>query len=911
MNGNTFGSGIKFPNIVLAGLALVLALSIAPTAQAEVCNIRVVTDGNPDYTDIGSMIYSIASNWNEDKDKAWAVFYWNHIARRQTAPMHQHGINVTDPIRQFNDYGYTMCSTISGVNCGIFAVMGYEVRFWDISMHTVMDVKYDGAFHMYDNSLSALYTKCDGKTLAAVDEIGQDGACDASGGKVEPGHIAKYHCLYASSPNGYLIGCDGIRSVAEEYKCFNPKGLKYRWYFHNWDLGHRYILNLRDNEVYARYYRRLDADSPNAVVQNDKRAEFKADPAYFVPNENTGKDPESINPRYTIRGNGVRTYSPSLKAADLPNSADTISNIVAAAGGLQPAKAGEAGEVVFRIQGANVICSTAISASLNRKGADDIAAISVSADNGLHWKEVYKCDKTGADKAEFSVIEPVNGSYEVLVKVTLMGKAAAADASLNAISFKTITMLNSKTQPRLRLGKNTVYVGTGEQTEAIVLWPNLPQNKYKDMVVEEKNVCTTEKLFGYQANLRPSKPMEEGYVVYRVDSPGDITRLTYGGRVFVAGANARVEFQYSVDGGKNWISTYKCNDTSAPWDIIHYDKVEDIPAGTRSVLVKYIMAGGHAGMVGSDKPMPVGIYADRMEVNYKPADTAFKPMEVTYTWKEVKDDNSTVTRSHTQFVEKVPFTYEINVGGVDHPIMESLQLNLKGAAGGDVKYGYSDGVENKDAKKFQDRWVTYGKILSTGKPYTCSVKPSTEFGNGDKDSKLFTDGVVGSTYTGGASYAVEAQFKKGDPPEIVVDLGQKEKCGAFRIQFGGSPFWDALKGQIQDKVEVLVSTDNKEFTSAGNFNFHLRWKDLPVNFMWPDEETLKAPNYELILDKPVEAQYVKFKIAPARILMLSEVQALESIEYKPFDMKLALPDGKDRSDITQYNPKHIPSKSGG
>ncbi len=52
------------------------------------------------------------------------------------------------------------------------------------------------------------------------------GSCAASGGKVEPGHIAKYHCLNSTSPNGFLTGADTMRSVAEEYNCFNPNGTK-------------------------------------------------------------------------------------------------------------------------------------------------------------------------------------------------------------------------------------------------------------------------------------------------------------------------------------------------------------------------------------------------------------------------------------------------------------------------------------------------------------------------------------------------------------------------------------------------------------------------------------------------------------------------------------------------------------
>jgi hypothetical protein len=32
------------------------------------------------------------------------------------------------------------------------------------------------------------------------------------------------------------------------------------------------------------------------------------------------------------------------------------------------------------------------------------------------------------------------------------------------------------------------------------------------------------------------------------------------------------------------------------------------------------------------------------------------------------------------------------------------------------------------------------------------------------------------------------------------------------------------------------------------------------------------------------------------------------VRFEPFDLKIALPDGKDRSDITQYPLRHVPSK---
>src|SRR5436190_11738343 len=279
--------------LFLLPLALLLA---AGPARAEVCNLKIVTDASPDYSDLPSLVHSVTSRWTTPEEKCWAMFYWNHIARRQTAPIMLHGLALTDPIRQFNDYGYTMCSTIAGINCSIWDAMGLKAKYWDISNHTVPEVEYGGKWHMYDNSMSALYTSCDGRTIARVVEIGAPGACAASGGKTEPGHIAKYHCLMATSPRGFLTGADTIRGLDEEYRCFNPNGLKYRTYFYDWDRGHRYILNLREGESYTRYYHSLGTS-----------AEF------FVPNN--GKDPEAANTRYHLRGNGVWKYQPALTPA--------------------------------------------------------------------------------------------------------------------------------------------------------------------------------------------------------------------------------------------------------------------------------------------------------------------------------------------------------------------------------------------------------------------------------------------------------------------------------------------------------------------------------------------------------------------------------------------------------------------
>lgn len=787
-------------------------LGLAAAAPAEVCNLKVVTDASPDYSDMDSLIHSITSRWPAPEEKCWALFYWTHLGRRQTSPMHLHGVALTDPIRQFNDYGYTMCSTISGINCSIWDAMGLKARYWDISNHTVSEVEYGGAWHMYDDSMSALYTLCDGRTIAGVADIGKEGACAASGGQAGRGHIARYHCLTATSPLGFLTGADTPRSLEEESRCFSTNALKYRYYYYDWDRGHRHILNLRDGEAYTRHYRSLGAT-----------------PDFYVPNG--GKDPEAANARYRIRGNGVRTYAPAAVAG------------------------------IHKIEGAHVITGLKIGGAVQGR-----TTLAVSTSNGRDWKDVW----TGDARAEVRLTDEVNGAYEVLVRATPPAK----------LEFETTTMLNSKTQPQLLLGRNSVYVGAGDQTESIVVWPDLQGNRYKPLIVEERNLATQPKHPGYMGVLHAAKPHEEASIVFRVDAPRDIVRLTYGGRLYNRAPGSHIDFLHSFDGGATWVQSYSLTNTAPPWDVIHYETISNVPEGAKSVLFKYALNGPAAGSGACS------IYAVRMEVNHLPENATLQPLAVTFTWGERQQDYSLVERSHTELVAKLPHRYVLNVGGADHPVVHSLRV---GPAGG-AKPGYSDG-RDAGGEKFVGRWVAAGRNLALGRKYVCSIPPVKFGGCGDPDGTRLTDGIVGPNYAGGAAPDSGAAFDPKHAPEITVDLDRVETCGAFRIHMNSGWEWpDALQGKWKDEVELFTSEDGREFASRGRFNLNLRLKDIPVNHMLPDEETARGWNFELVPAEPVRARFVRYKVTPRHILSISEVQVLDEVRYTPFDLRIALPD---------------------
>jgi hypothetical protein len=843
-------------------VAVALLLLFSAPAPAETCNLKILTDASPDYTDLPSLIHSATSRWETPQQKCWAMFYWNHVARRQTNPIILHGMACTDPIRQFNDYGYTMCSTISGINQSIWEQMGLKHHYWDITNHTVAEVFYDGRWHMYDNSMSALYTLCDGVTLAGVEDIGKPGACALSGGKVEPGHIAKYHCLTATSPNGFLCGADTARALDEEYQCFNPNTLKLRTYYYDWDRGHRYILNLSPGESYMRHY-----------------ASLGTTPEFYVPNDN-GEDPESANPHFHLRGNGRWEFDADLTRAGFAAGAYSASHVVPVApAGLHPDNPDTASEVIFKVSSANVTTSQVIHAEFQRREADE-CSISVGTTNGLHWKEVWKADGN-ATSANVPLIAEVNGSYETLIKVRMLTHSDPASLLLKSLHIQTTTQLNAKTQPKLNIGRNTIYIGAGEQTESIVLWPNLEHDHYKDLIVEEHNVASLKKHNGYQGVLYCAKPKQDAWIVYRLDAPADITRLTFGGRFYNRADNSHIDLLYSLDDGVTWTIAWTLTDTEQPWDVIHYETLP-IPAGHKSVKVKYLM-----NTTTADKQASCSIYAVRMEANYAPPDTSFHPMDVTFTWAERQADWSLIERSHTQRVEKLPFTYAIDVGGEDRPVVKSLAI--ASATGPAAKSGYSGGKTIPNAQKWTGRWLTLGRNLAVGKPYTVSHPSLTDWGAGDPDGKKLTDGVAGPTYAGGPSFQFGLVWAQNTNPTLTVDLGQSQPCASFGLNLHGYPWHDALKGQLQDQVEVLTSEDGQTYTSRGHLNTNIRLKDIPVNFMLPDDETLCGDTFRFIPEKPITSRYVKYKVTSPRIFCATEIEVLDSITLEPFDLRIALP----------------------
>jgi hypothetical protein len=247
-----------------------------------------------------------------------------------------------------------------------------------------------------------------------------------------------------------------------------------------------------------------------------------------------------------------------------------------------------------------------------------------------------------------------------------------------------------------------------------------------------------------------------------------------------------------------------------------------------------------------------------------------------------------VERSHTQTIAQFPFKYIIDVGGEDHPIVNWLRVSAKGD-GTSAQDGYSDGSD-VGGERFIPRWQTCGRNLAIGKSYRVSVPSGDNWGAGDPDGKKLTSGAGGPSYAGGTSYRSGAIWAENANPVITLDLGATSQCASFGMNLHGYPWWDALKGEVKDQVEVLTSVDGKEYRSQGFLKLDLWWKDLPANYMWTDEETLTSGTFRLIPHGRVTARYVQYQVTNRRFFDCAGLEVLDSIQNEPFDLRLALPD---------------------
>lgn len=367
-----------YPVALVFAAALVLPIQTA----AQIHGPRLVSGRTPDLYDLESYVKSVVKPGMTQKDKAIALwsancrqmYHWNNPVEY---PLIKPGdfLDVTDPIRLMNVYGYTLCFCSAAGMEAVWRQAGLEAREFGLPGHVSNEVWFDGAYHYLDAEFKGYLTRPDG-AIASARECGLKPAEMVISSRIPPALFPLTRYPFRS----YLS-----RMVFAGLLDGGPS-----WYAsHRAQSGHVMHVSLRPGECYYRSWHNV------GKFVNDYRrwiepGEFGTFDCRYGPCELDG--PRSF-------GNGVMIYEPDLTNAtdEFERGVFTSSGLVKNGRGLRVAKDNPDGECMFRVQLPYVICgraarlddpkSTSGAALVTLQGTGQIET-QVSIDNGRSWLPV-------------------------------------------------------------------------------------------------------------------------------------------------------------------------------------------------------------------------------------------------------------------------------------------------------------------------------------------------------------------------------------------------------------------------------------------------------------------------------------------------------------------------------------------
>jgi len=147
------------------------SLRIENLGDTPVDTPTVLASGQLDLADVDAIIRHVCPKGMSDAEKAMALyrFVLEHI--EMWALPNPSG--ASRPMQILNLYGYCNCSGFAQTLATLANCAGLKARTLGIGGHAVMEMHYDGAWHLFDSNMMGIYPKADG-TLASAEEVHKD-----------------------------------------------------------------------------------------------------------------------------------------------------------------------------------------------------------------------------------------------------------------------------------------------------------------------------------------------------------------------------------------------------------------------------------------------------------------------------------------------------------------------------------------------------------------------------------------------------------------------------------------------------------------------------------------------------------------------------------------------------------------
>jgi hypothetical protein len=607
-----------------------------------------------------------------DAERAKALWTAAVKYRHQAPPPNEYlagDWEAHDPVKLFNVYGYCMCCCSSALIEALNRLDGREARGRILNGHSVPEVRYGGAWHMYDASLLTYFPKPGGE-VASVDDIAESVRAWYArhpGYRGDPAKLSdlmrsdgwtgwksKGPALLAACPY-YTLGffparTHGWNDTMAEYD------RKPEIYEYGYQYGHRALFSLRPGESFVREAgnRGLHVNVEEAPRWDGLRARAPDGDLIYL---------KDFFPGYRdgVVGNGVHRYAPDLAAGALAAGAEIHDNLASGGSPALHLRAGGApGVAVVPCVSPYVYLGGRLKLRAVRKSPDDQVAISISTNNGRSFTPLWTAEAIGTSDAVVDLRPHILRRYAYWLKIEL--RSASPDgAGLDRFVVENDFQHAPRSLPWLAKGTNTITVSADSdstlsfRTIACRITPAAAFAKNETagtMGVVFDNLDVRDGSCWWRRGV--------GTMTVPVETPGDLVALRVCTQFRARGPKDLLRAVVSFDGGKNWSEVARLAGPTP--GMTRGFRVEPIPPATRRALVRYELSGNNT----------VGIFNFRIDADYRDplAAQAFRPFEVVYRWKERGAE-----KSHHTLVNRLPFTYQITTGTDPEMVSVACEMN--------------------------------------------------------------------------------------------------------------------------------------------------------------------------------------------------------------------------------------------
>ncbi|MHB1035627.1 MAG: hypothetical protein ACYC35_11800 [Pirellulales bacterium] len=634
-------------------------------AAGVVSHVKVLSDKVADVSSMKAWKKSFIKDNMTDQQKAIAIWTSTVMHRYQDNPPTEfrHEGCVHDPIKTFNVYGYGMCCCASSNVEALARYVGLEARGWGINAHSVPEIYYEGAWHMFDTSLVNYFPKADGK-IASVEEIVADvkgwlekhPELKKNGPKLRAFHQAEgwggwkkgpdllTRCPFYDWSGWWPAKTHGWYSTMEE---FDGSGGTPFVYEYGYSQGYEVNIQLRPGQRLVRNWFNQGKHVNGALKDG-------GDPGCL--NGKIGQDSMAYLTRYGDLnpgriGSGTVEYDVPLADAGFRAAALKAENLATAAEdsagpALHVKDAAQPGVLEIRMPSSYVYLGgeAAVEAVI---GVGGKVRVFFSDNNGLDWREIASLEKSGQQKIDLTKF--VLRRYDYRLRFVLSGKATG----LANLKVSHDIQCSQRALPTLAKGDNTINFSAGPQEGTITVeGTSYGNTQGKNLSLADFNpTLVNVDAQGWRVKGSPAT------ITVPIATPGEMTQLRLGGHFRARDKADRWDVEVSFDGGK----AYKAVDayTGPTQGKCRYTTFADVPAGAKQALVRW---------TGKQRNTTC-LFLARIDADYKESQGGFRPVKITYVWEE-----GGLEKRDVHVATKPEETYTIRCAS--KPEMKSIVLEL-------------------------------------------------------------------------------------------------------------------------------------------------------------------------------------------------------------------------------------------